>query len=170
MNTYIFFATDNGYLMGEHRLDAKGAPYEEDIRTPFVVRGPGVPRGANSPALVGLIDLPPTLCELAGASTEGFDGRSLIPVMDGSVPSTWRKYLYVEHVPGDQFRMLRSNQYVYVEYPETDERKLYDMIQDPYQMESRHRDPDKRALVSEFSARLAQFKECSGNSCRAAEV
>jgi len=143
---------------------------EEDTRTPFVVRGPGVLQGANSPALVGLIDLPPTLCELAGASTDGFDGWSLIPVMDGSVPDTWRKYLYVEHVPGDQFRMLRTNRYVYVEYPQPNEHELYDMIADPYQMESQHRDPDKQALVSEFSTRLAQFKECSGDSCRTLEV
>jgi hypothetical protein len=82
-NTYVLFATDNGYMMGEHRIDAKGAPYEEATRTPFVVRGPGVAQGANRSALVGLIDLPPTLCELAGASTDGFDGRSLVPLLGG---------------------------------------------------------------------------------------
>jgi len=40
--TYIFFMTDNGYLLGEHRLVGKGLPYEESISTPLIVRGPGV--------------------------------------------------------------------------------------------------------------------------------
>lgn len=169
-NTYVFFATDNGYIMGEHRIDAKGAPYEEATRTPFVVRGPGVAQGANSPALVGLIDLPPTLCELAGASTEGFDGRSLLPVLGGTVPATWRKHLFVEHFPGHRFQMLRSDRYVYVEYPGTGERELYDMSNDAAQLRSLHRAPDKQALISDFSTRLEQFAVCSGEACRAAEV
>ena len=169
-NTYVFFATDNGYMMGEHRIDAKGAPYEEASRTPFVVRGPGVAQGESSSALVGLIDLPPTLCELAGASTDGFDGRSLVPVLGGTVPATWRKHIFVEHFPGRRFRMLRSDRYVYVEYPGTNERELYDMPNDPHQLRSVHRSPDKQALVSDVSARLEQFAACSGESCRAAEV
>ena len=169
-NTYVFFATDNGYIMGEHRIDAKGAPYEEATRTPFVVRGPRVARGESSTALAGLIDLPPTLCELAGASTDGFDGRSLSPLLGGSVPDTWRRHLFVEHFPGDRFRMLRSDRYVYVEYPGTNERELYDMSDDPHQLRSLHRATGKQSLVSEFSARLEQFAACSGESCRAAEV
>ena len=169
-NTYVFFATDNGYMMGEHRIDAKGAPYEEATRTPFVVRGPGVARGANSPALVGLIDLPPTLCELAGASTKGFDGRSLRPLLGGTVPDTWRKHLFVEHFPGHRFQMLRSDSHVYVEYPGTNERELYDMSNDPNQLRSVHRAPDKQALISDYSDRLARFAVCSGEACRAAEV
>jgi N-acetylglucosamine-6-sulfatase len=169
-NTYVLFATDNGYMMGEHRIDAKGAPYEEATRTPFVVRGPGVAQGANSSALVGLIDLPPTLCQLAGASTDGFDGRSLVPLLGGGVPDTWRKHLFVEHYPGHRFRMLRSDRYVYVEYPGTNYRELYDMSNDPNQLRSLHRDAGKQPLMADFSSRLARFAACSGESCRAAEV
>ncbi len=169
-NTYVFFATDNGYMMGEHRIDAKGTPYEEATRTPFVVRGPGVAQGANSDALVGLIDLPPTLCELAGASIDGYDGRSLRPLLGGTAPDTWRKHLFVEHFPGHRFRMLRSDSHVYVEYPGTNERELYDMPNDPNQLRSVHLGPDKQALISDYSDRLARFAVCSGEACRAAEV
>jgi arylsulfatase A-like enzyme len=86
------------------------------------------------------------------------------------VPATWRKHIFVEHFPGRRFRMLRSDRYVYVEYPGTNERELYDMPNDPHQLRSVHRSPDKQALVSDFSARLEQFAACSGESCRAAEV
>jgi N-acetylglucosamine-6-sulfatase len=67
--TYIFLVTDNGYQFGEHDLDKKLVPYEESIRTPFVVRGPDVPQDAVLPHLVSQVDLLPTICELAGADT-----------------------------------------------------------------------------------------------------
>jgi hypothetical protein len=86
------------------------------------------------------------------------------------VAGTWRKHLFVENFPGHRFRMLRSNRYVYVEYPGTGERELYDMSNDAYQLRSLHRGPGNQTLVSGFDARLARFAVCSGESCRAAEV
>ena len=68
--TWVFFLTDNGYQHGEHFLDKKLWPYEESARTPFVVRGPGVPgalAGTTNKHLVSQVDLLPTICEIAGA-------------------------------------------------------------------------------------------------------
>src|SRR5918999_1783792 len=67
-NTYILFTSDNGFHMGQHRLDpGKYTPYESDIRVPLLVRGPGVPAGATSSALTSSVDLAPTIAALAGA-------------------------------------------------------------------------------------------------------
>ena len=62
-DTYFFFVTDNGYHMGQHRLEAgKGTPYVEDVIFPLVVRGPGVRADAGpvNPELVQNTDLAPT--------------------------------------------------------------------------------------------------------------
>jgi arylsulfatase A-like enzyme len=59
-NTYLVFTSDNGYHMGQHRLVAgKGLPYEEDVRVPLIVRGPGVPQGRNLKHMVLNIDFAP---------------------------------------------------------------------------------------------------------------
>ena len=76
-DTYIVFASDNGWLYGEHRLKGKGLPYEEAVRMPLYVRGPGVVPGAVLDNLVGNADLAPTFAEWAGVPPPaGFDGRS----------------------------------------------------------------------------------------------
>jgi arylsulfatase A-like enzyme len=93
--TWIFFLTDNGFQHGEHFLDKKLWPYEESARTPFVVRGPGVPAGTTNKHLVSQVDLLPTICEIAGADASDVDGRSLLPVLrDPAAP--FREFLLVE--------------------------------------------------------------------------
>jgi N-acetylglucosamine-6-sulfatase len=82
-NTYIVFTSDNGFHLGEHRLGAgKWTPYEEDIRIPLIVRGPGVREGRTLHQMVLNNDLAPTIAELAGADAPSFvDGRSLVPLL-----------------------------------------------------------------------------------------
>ncbi|KAM0334505.1 hypothetical protein ACHAQA_001534 [Verticillium albo-atrum] len=78
-NTYIFFTTDNGYHIGQHRLQpGKECGYEEDINIPLIVRGPGVPKGAISEAVTAHIDLVPTILNLANAPLRAdFDGAPI---------------------------------------------------------------------------------------------
>jgi N-acetylglucosamine-6-sulfatase len=64
-DTYVIFASDNGYFLGQHRLTKKSLPYEEAIRIPFVVRGPGVP-ARKLDHLVINSDFAPTVADLAG--------------------------------------------------------------------------------------------------------
>ncbi|MDP9412200.1 MAG: sulfatase [Actinomycetota bacterium] len=102
-NTYLFFTSDNGWHAGEHRLTAgKWTAYEEDIRVPLIVRGPGVPEGETLPHLVLNNDLAPTFADLAGAAGEPgppfVDGRSLAPLLDEDPPAEedWRSAFLVE--------------------------------------------------------------------------
>lgn len=172
-DTWIFFLTDNGELLGEHGLARKNTPYEEATRTPFLVRGPGLPRGVKSDAMVSHVDLPPTLLDFAGAPWSDLDGRSLVPVLEGGGerPDGGRNEVFVEN-PRTQnrgWRMLRTPRYAYVEW-DGGGKELYDMETDPYQLESLHRDPDKDGLINQLSARVSALKSCSGNSCRAPEA
>jgi N-acetylglucosamine-6-sulfatase len=101
-NTYIVFTSDNGFHLGQHRLGAgKWTPYEEDIRVPLIVRGPGVPEGETLHHMVLNNDLAPTFADLAGADIPSFvDGRSLKPLLtDEPTPLTdWRKRFVIEAV------------------------------------------------------------------------
>jgi N-acetylglucosamine-6-sulfatase len=100
-NTYIFFSSDNGFHLGQHRLPAgKNTEFEEDLRVPLIVRGPAVPSGRVLEHLTLNIDFAPTFAELAGVGIPDFvDGRSLAPLLRQRIPSVnrWRKAFLVEH-------------------------------------------------------------------------
>jgi arylsulfatase A-like enzyme len=177
--TYIVLSADNGYHYGEHRIALeKSSPYEESIRVPLVVRGPGVLAGRTIPALASLVDLAPTFAAWGDAVVPDFvDGRSLAPLLDdNSSPTPWRHSVLIDHdANGDSskldpatFRALRTVDRLYAEYI-TGERELYDLVNDPYQLENQADDADP-AFIQTLSARLAAMTTCSGETCRAIEA
>jgi arylsulfatase A-like enzyme len=102
-NTYIFFTSDNGYHLGNHRqIVGKIAPYQEELRVTMIVRGPGVPAGQTLEQLTGNVDLAPTWADLAGAAAPDFvDGQSLVPLMRPNPPALaqWRLAFGIENGP-----------------------------------------------------------------------
>lgn len=96
-NTYIIFTSDNGFHLGEHKLPSgKGTAYEEDIRVPLLVRGPGITPGTQIAQMSANIDLAPTIAEIAGVRAPDFvDGRSFLPCLQGRDVS-WRNGLLIE--------------------------------------------------------------------------
>ena len=171
-STYVFLTSDNGFQLGAHRLDhGKGDAYEESIRVPLVVRGPGVRPGVRT-ELVLNIDFAPTLAELAGrAAPDGVDGRSLVPLLHGRTtpPGKWRADFLVEHWTAEEggispYSALRSDDSLYVEYPDG-ERELYDLVHDPFELRNTHDTADP-ARVDRLSRRLAVLKSCARATCR----
>jgi arylsulfatase A-like enzyme len=176
--TYIFFTSDNGFHFGEHRLEAgKETAYEEDIRVPLIVRGPGVPAGRTLQHLALNIDIAPTLAELAGARAPSFvDGQSLRRLLTHAPPSTraWREDFAVEHWAHPNaknpvsrppsYAALRTKDHLYVEYA-TGERELYDLSADPHEMRNLAGSA-AAGLVARLSKRLSTLEHCAGESCR----
>lgn len=78
-STYVMYTSDNGYHVGQHRLQpGKTCAIEEDIHVPFLVRGPGVPRGGTVDVVTSHTDVVPTLFELAGIERRSdFDGLAM---------------------------------------------------------------------------------------------
>ena len=78
-NTYIFYSTDNGYHIGQHRLQAgKECGFEEDINIPLIVRGPGVAEGVTTDIVTSHTDLAPTFMSIVGADLRSdFDGAAI---------------------------------------------------------------------------------------------
>ncbi len=169
-NTVLLFTSDNGYLLGEHRIvNDKVALYEPSIRVPLLMRGPGVPAGLHLAQQTANIDLAPTIAALAGAKPELMeDGRSLLPLL--TVPSmSWPRDILLERGKDPNgvriYTAIRTGRYVYAEY-DTGERELYDLAVDPDELVSRHADPAYTAIETELARRLALLRDCAGLSCR----
>lgn len=111
-DSYVIFTSDNGWLYGEHRVPGKVLAYEESIRVPLFLRGPGISQGARRNAMVLNNDLAPTIAELAGLTLDPApDGRSLIPLFAQDNPLDWRRRFLIEH-----FRDLAPAPGFYLDY------------------------------------------------------
>jgi arylsulfatase A-like enzyme len=163
-DTVIVFTSDNGFFHGEHRIPGnKTRVYEESIRVPLLIRGPGIPAGTTVSDLVTNADLAPTIVDAANASAGlVMDGRSLIPMAQDPGIEQGRQLLVEE--PG--LAAIRTERYVYAEY-DTGERELYDLQNDPFELESRHRSPAYAAIRAHLANRLHELQSCAGASCRA---
>ena len=164
-NTYVFYISDNGILLGQHRaVGRKGNAYEETARVPFLVRGPGVPVGTVSQPVMN-IDLAPTLLELAGVPIpESVDGRSLVPFLRGQAPASWRTDVLIENWGLGPTYALRTPDWTYI-HNDTEELELYDMKADPWQTQSLHRKVDPSVLAG-FEQKMKAILACRGASCR----
>jgi N-acetylglucosamine-6-sulfatase len=167
-NTYVIFTSDNGWLGGEHRIAfGKEYPYEESIRVPLIVRGPGVP-AAQRTDLVSNVDLAPTILDAAGvAPLREVDGRSLLPLLRDPTAHFDRDVLlesFQSVIGVPPYTGIRTSRYVYVEYA-TGERELYDQVTDPYQLQNAAYAPSNATLVADLRARMQQLATCHGASC-----
>ncbi len=156
--TVILFASDNGFLFGEHRLFSKGVPYEESVRVPLVVYNPALTPGTRTELVSVTTDVAATIAEIAGL-TPLTDGVSLTPLLTGET-LPWRSDLLLEgyHV-GDSpdYSGFVTDTRKYVEYVDGDS-ELYDLAADPTEGENVVHDPRFAAEVTELSATLATQK------------
>jgi arylsulfatase A-like enzyme len=155
-------SSDHGDLGGAHGLPYKGpAMYEEPIRVPLVIAWPGGIPAGRSDALVSLIDLLPTLCDLTGVpAPKGVDGLSLRPLLErrASGRRAWRRDMIVGEYYGKQawrvpIRMLRTARWKYVRYLGYGE-ELYDLTADPAELRNLAQEPraasERRRLAREL--------------------
>jgi N-acetylglucosamine-6-sulfatase len=172
-NTYVVYASDNGFHLGEHRmLEGKDTAYEEDIRVPLAMRGPRVPEGRTIESMTLSIDLAPTFAALSGVEAPDFvDGRSLLPLLQAT-PKPWRQMFMIQRLGLETDERLepasaiaiRTPRYTYIAY-DNGERELYDLESDPYQLQSIEPAADE-TLINTLSTHLTLFKACRGQECR----
>jgi arylsulfatase A-like enzyme len=175
--TWIFFVTDNGFQHGEHYLDKKLWPYEESTRTPFVVRGPGVPGNTTNGHLVSQIDLLPTICEIAGADASGVDGRSILPILRDP-GAAFRQFLLVE-AEGRGWHSVRMHKWnqtsakfdnlLFVRWRDGFE-ELYDYSDDPHLYNGRVNTPREQQNATMLREKLLAMRTATGGQYRALEM
>ena len=164
-STYVLFTSDNGFMLGQHRLTGKDFPYEESAGVPLIVRGPGLPGGTTRSDLVANIDLAPTILDIANADPgRELDGTSLLPVAKGR--ERLHRDLVIEFPVGPKgYTAIRTPGWMYAEYTEGDA-ELYDLRRDPYELNNLAGDPAYRAVRARLSARLESLRDCAGKACR----
>jgi N-acetylglucosamine-6-sulfatase len=176
-NTLIVFLSDNGWLQGEHRVPGdKYLPYEESIRVPFILRGPGVPAGRVVKGQVANVDFAPTLVDAANARAgRTMDGVSLLPGLRDASRRPDRA-IALEALtrllgPGDfgpfnawsrPYTGVRTDRYTYARYTETGEQELYDRRKDPHQLRNLAAEPGYAKVLADMQAKLLKLRKCRG--------
>ncbi len=161
--TIILFTSDHGYHLGDHFLWGKVSLFDIGTKVPFIVRVPGMTRGGTtSEAMVELIDIYPTLADLAGIDApEHLQGTSLRPLLaDPSQPGR-KEFAYSVVTRGPQLgHALRNQQWRYAKWPEGKE--LYNLTKDPEEKQNLAKQP-------QHAERLATFRDAlEAKRCEAA--
>lgn len=174
-NTYILFSSDNGIMLGEHRLaNFKGNTHEEAIKIPFLIRGPGIQAGEVLTEKALNIDIAPTLAQLASVTVPDFvDGIALLAAdgspAGGQITGNFlieQAIAYPEQgIMIPSYSALRTDRALYVEY-ETSEIELYNLRRDPYQLRSLHNHPRAGSVLPGLASQLEALRTCTGTGCR----
>ncbi len=151
-NTLVIFTGDHGLAMGSHGLRGKQNMYDHTVGVPLVFCGPGVPEGMRTRAQCYLRDIFPTVCELCEVAVpEGLDGRSLAPLLRGEAQSA---YPQVFGYFGDVQRMVRTDRWKLIHYPQIGKWQLFDLENDPREMANLVDKPEHAATFAELQAVL----------------
>lgn len=165
-NTFVIFTTDNGYLLGEHRLvERKAVIYDEATRIPFVIRGPRARLQAVDSNLVQMIDITATIRAAVGLAP-GTAGRDLRPTLATGAWTTDAILMEHRNAPKPEEESdgaLRTHDYLYAEYPAAGTGgapfvELYDLRLDPDQMVNVAGQPAYAPIVAQLHARLVQLR------------
>ena len=166
-NTVVVYTSDQGFYLGDHGWYDKRWMYEESLRTPLLVRWPGVikPQSINNDFVLNL-DFAETFLELAGARVpDDMQGRSLVPLFEGRRPADWRTSMYYRYYefPGPhsvrQHYGVRTQRYKLMYFYNLDEWELFDLRVDPGEMRSVHENPVYASVLDDMKAKLVRLKK-----------
>ncbi len=167
-NTVVIYAGDQGFFLGENGWFDKRWIYEESMRQPLIVHWPdGIDPGSVSEQLVQNIDLAPTILDLADADIPNqMQGRSLVPLLRGEDPANWRNGVYYQYFEGPpavhsvaQHYGVRTDQYTLVHYPNHDEWELFDLEEDPEQLDNVYDESEYEDVRQRLKERLSALQE-----------
>ncbi|MGC6445534.1 MAG: sulfatase [Rubripirellula sp.] len=149
--TAVVFTSDHGYHLGDHQFWQKSNLHEQVLRVPLIISSPGLEPG-RSESIVELVDLFPTLSELAGLDIPAsVQGKSLLPILRDPEASV-KQYAMSFH----RGHSIRSKQWHYMKYQDGS-RELYDVVKDPGEFDNLAIDDESSALVSRFDEDLSRL-------------
>jgi len=165
-NTIIVFTSDHGYHLGDHFLWGKVTLFDIGARVPFIVRAPGLTQdGTASQAMVELIDIYPTVADLAGLKApDHLQGTSLRPLLDDPKSLGQKKHAYSVVSRGKSLGYaLRNQQWRYAKWPDGEE--LYDLVNDPQEKDNLAGNARHQERIKEFRA-ILKTKQSEATSQR----
>ncbi len=167
-NTVVIYTSDQGFYLGEHGWFDKRFMYEESFRTPLMMQLPPSLRAAGDIIqMVQNIDLAPTFLDLAGVTPpEDMHGVSLVPLLKGEKPRRWRDALYYHYYEYPAEHSVRRHYGVRTEryklihfYDEPDSWELFDLLNDPHEMNNLAGDHTYALVEKKMRKRLAQLRK-----------
>lgn len=167
-NTVVIYASDQGFYLGEHGWFDKRFIYEESLKTPFVIRYPGVVQpGAKFDQLVSNIDWAPTVLDLAGAKIPAsIQGKSFLPLIDKNIKTKtpWRKaayYHYYEypqpHHVSPHFGVRTARYKLAKFYTGVESWELFDLDKDPQEVNNVYGKKGYEKITADLKSQLKQL-------------
>ena len=184
-DTIVVYTSDQGFFLGDHGWYDKRFMYEESLRMPFIIRYPrAIKAGTATKDFATNVDFAETFLDYAGIEIPEFmQGKSLRPVLEERTPEDWQTSMYyrywehlsVEHQVGAHYG-LRTHKYKLIYYygealgcadaiddPRTPEWELFDLENDPYEMNNVYHDPKYAETVEKLKEELYSFKQRVGD-------
>ena len=173
-NTMVIYTSDQGFYLGEHGWFDKRFMYEESHRMPLVIKYPGrvAPGTVNSDMVMNL-DFAPTFLDYAGIPVpEEMQGKSMRPVLEGNTAEgEFREAVYYHYFEYPAVHMVkrhygvRTSRYKLIHfYYDVDEWELYDLEEDPAEMNNIYGDPGTEELIEGLKEKLYELKEAYGDT------
>ncbi len=165
-DTIVVYTSDQGFFLGDHGMYDKRFMYEASLRTPLLVRWPGVVRPGSQAAAMALnVDFAPTFLDAAGVAVPpSMQGRSLLPVLREAVPADWRTAMYYRyyHDPGHHNTAahygVRTATHKLIHYWKKGQRELFDLRSDPDELRNLYGQPGQETVTAELEATLARLR------------
>jgi arylsulfatase A-like enzyme len=167
-NTVVVFSSDQGFFLGEHGWFDKRWIFEESLRSPLIVRWPGVVAPeSTSRSIVSLVDFAQTFLDIAGLpQPSDMQGQSLLPLLRGETPADWRTSLYYHYYEFPQPHRVRphrgviTDRYKLVHYYAggVDELELLDREKDPLEIKDFSEDPEYADVLASLKSELTRLR------------
>jgi arylsulfatase A-like enzyme len=185
-NTIVVYTSDQGFFLGDHGWYDKRFMYEESLRMPLLIRYPAeIPAGSTVGPIVSNLDFARTLLDYAGVEpSSGMQGRNFRSVVAGNdVLEDWPDALYYRYwmhltdhgVPAHYGIRTRTHKLIYyygealgtsasIDAPTEPEWELFDLVNDPMELNNVFLDPENAHLVRDLREQLLRFKEEAGDT------
>ncbi|ODS86983.1 MAG: choline-sulfatase [Cytophagaceae bacterium SCN 52-12] len=162
-NTYIIFTSDHGLAVGHHGLMGKQNMYDHSVRVPLVISGPGIPKGERRPQQVYLQDVAPTAYQMAKIDKpEGVFFNSMLPMAGNAKAKSPYDEIYGAYM--NLQRMVRTDRYKLIVYPEAKKLLLFDLQKDPDEMQDLADNRRHRSVLEEMKTRLTRQQAMLGDT------
>jgi arylsulfatase A-like enzyme len=167
-NTIVVYTSDQGFYLGEHGWFDKRFMYEESLRTPLVVRWPGVTKpGSVEERIVSNVDFAQTFLEAAGApAPDEMQGRSFVPLLRGEAPDDWRSSFYYHYYEGFErehkvykHEGVTTGKAKLIHFYPIGEWEMYDLEKDPQELENIYGRPEHADLQKSLHAELERLRD-----------
>ncbi len=160
-NTLVVFSADSGVARGGHGLIGKQNVYEDSMRVPLIICGPGIPAGRRTKAMCYLFDVLPTLGKLCGvsgpATSEGIEFSATLS--DPAKPARSRLIFAYRNVQ----RAVSDGHWKLIRYPQIDRTQLFDLASDPNEVTNVAEKPEHAGKVAELMQALEAEMRASGD-------